>query len=90
LDSVYLADKNVYRPIHGSINSERVEASHQLDLRVARQFHMQNWKLSAYLDVTNVYAHAATTGYSYGFDYKEKEAESDASLLPAIGVKGEF
>ena len=90
VDSIYLADKNVYRPVHGRINSARVDASHQLDLRVSRMFQMQDWKLSAYLDVTNVYAHEATTGYSYGFDYKEKEADTDASLLPAIGVKGEF
>ncbi len=89
-DSIYLADSNTYRPVFAGNNSGRLETSHQLDLRVAREFRAGDWNLSAYLDVTNVYANAPVSGYAYGFDYKEKEAETGAPLLPALGVKGEF
>jgi len=89
-DSVYLADHNVYQPVFAATNSGRLETSHQVDVRVAREFRFADWNLSAYLDVTNVYGNAPVTGYDYGFDYREKEAATGAPILPALGVKGEF
>lgn len=89
-DSVYLADHNVYQPVFAATNSKRLETSHQFDVRIAREFQWDDWNLSAYLDVTNVYANAPVSGYEYGFDYKEKEAETGAPILPALGLKGEF
>ncbi len=90
LDSVYLSDHNVYQPVYAETNSGRLETSHQIDLRIAREFRWDTWNLSAYLDVTNVYANAPVTGYDYGFDYKEREAATAAPILPALGLKGEF
>ncbi len=88
--AVYVADKNAYRPTYGEINSERSELAHQLDLRVDRFWQWNSLKLSAYLDVTNVYAHARTIGYSYNFDYTRREPQTDVPLLPSIGLRGEF
>ncbi len=89
-DAIYLADSNTYRPVFAATNSSRLETSHQLDVRIARDFRAAGWNISAYVDVSNVYANAPVSGYSYGFDYKEKETETGAPILPALGVKGEF
>ena len=50
----------------------------------------QTWKLSAYVDVTNVYAHARVLGYSYNYDYSERTPIEDLPIVPAIGVRGSF
>jgi outer membrane receptor protein involved in Fe transport len=88
--SVYQADHDFYRPVYGETNSERMEASHQLDLRVDRRFRFDAWSLSAYIDVSNVYANPRVFDYSYDFDYREREPLTDLPILPSIGVRGEF
>jgi len=90
LGSLYLADVNAFVPVYGPHNSTRLEATHQLDLRVDREWKFRTWNLSAYLDVTNVYAHARVLGYSYNYDFTEREAITDLPILPAIGLRGSF
>jgi hypothetical protein len=86
----YLTDVNAFVPIYGALNSERIEAAHALDLRVDRAWKFRTWSLSAYLDVTNVYAHARVLGYQYNYDYSERQAITELPILPAIGVRGSF
>jgi hypothetical protein len=88
--SIYQSDFNVYLPVLGDINSDRLDASHQLDLRVDRKWTFDSWQLSAYLDVTNVYANPRTLGFRYNFDYSEREAIEELPLVPALGVRGSF
>ncbi|WP_428266259.1 TonB-dependent receptor [Haliangium sp.] len=88
--SVYQSDVGLWRPIYGAVNSERVEAAHQLDLRVDRRWDFEHWRLSAYLDVTNVYAHPQVYGYDYNYDYSKRTKFTDIPILPAVGVRGEF
>jgi len=90
VDSVYLADLDLYQPIYGETNSERMAASHQLDVRIDRRFRFDSWQLSAYLDVSNVYANPRVFGYTHEFDYSEREPETDLPILPSIGLRGEF
>lgn len=84
------SDANVYAPQFGRTNSARVEAQHQLDLRVDRTWSFQSWKLSAYLDISNVYMNAAAIDYRYNFDYSERKAIKSIPILPAIGIRGEI
>lgn len=88
--SLYLADVNAFIPQYGEVNSARLESQHQLDLRVDRAWTFRTWTLSAYLDVTNVYAHARVLGYSYNYDYTQREAITELPVVPAIGVRGTF
>jgi outer membrane receptor protein involved in Fe transport len=88
--SVYQADEDLYQPTYGRINSERMEASHQLDVRIDRRFQFDSWRLSAYLDVSNAYANARVFDYSYEFDYSKREPVTDLPILPSIGLRGEF
>ncbi|HEU5056086.1 MAG TPA: TonB-dependent receptor [Kofleriaceae bacterium] len=88
--SIYMSDLNIYVPVLGELNSDRIEASHQLDLRVDRKFSLPHVELSVFLDVTNVYAHPKTLGFRYNFDYSERQAITDLPILPAFGVRGTF
>jgi hypothetical protein len=87
---LFVADLGIYLPVLGEINSDRIEAGHQLDLRVDRRFRFDHVALSAYLDVTNAYLHPRTLGYRYNFDYSEQEAIRELPILPALGVRGTF
>ena len=88
--SVYLADANAYIAQYGPVNSSRIETFHAADLRVDRKWTWKSWQLSAYLDVTNVYAHARVLGYSYNFDFSKREPITELPFLPALGVRGTF
>jgi len=90
IGSVYLADVNAYIAQYGQVNSSRVETFHAADLRIDRKWKWKTWALSAYLDVTNVYAHARVLGYSYNFDFSQREQITELPFLPALGVRGSF
>jgi hypothetical protein len=88
--SRYLTDVNAFVPVYGELNSDRLEATHALDLRVDRSWRFRTWSLSVYLDVANVYAHARVLGYQYNYDYSEREPITELPIVPAIGVRGSF
>ena len=88
--SIYLSDLNIYLPVLGDINSDRLEPAHQMDIRIDRKWQFRNWAISAYLDVTNVYANPRTLAYRYNFDYSQREAIAELPIVPALGVRGSF
>ncbi|MBP8806087.1 MAG: TonB-dependent receptor [Kofleriaceae bacterium] len=88
--SLYLADANAYIAQYGPVNSARIEDYHAADLRIDRKWKWDGFQLSAYLDITNVYAHARVLGYSYNFDFTEREPITELPILPALGVRGSF
>jgi hypothetical protein len=79
-----------YEPVYGALNSQRMELMHQLDLRLDRVWSFKEWKLSAYLDVQNVYAHATVMDYRYNSDYTEKTKITTLPILPSFGLRAEF
>lgn len=88
--SRYLTDLNAFVPVYGEVNTSRLEAAHQLDVRIDRKWKFHSWSLSAYLDVTNVYAHARVLGYQYNYDFTQTEPITDLPIVPALGVRGEM
>jgi hypothetical protein len=90
LGSIYVADLNYYTPVYGEVNSDRLDPAHALDVRVDRTWKFRTWSLSAYLDVTNVYANPRTLGYNYNFDFTERQAIEELPIIPALGVRGSF
>jgi hypothetical protein len=92
VNAVYDSDGDVYSPVYGATNSARAGAFHQLDLRVDRHWTFDTWRLTAYLDVQNVYNRANPQGLAYNYDYSESKVNSGANLplIPSFGVKGEF
>ncbi|MDQ3366727.1 MAG: TonB-dependent receptor [Myxococcota bacterium] len=90
IGALYQADVDLYLPSYGTPASRRVAAQHQLDLRVDRTWRFDRWKLSAYLDVSNVYLNAAAIDYQYNFDYTSRTAVTTLPIIPSIGVRGEI
>ncbi len=88
--AVFDSDRNKYNPQYGATNSQRNPAQHQLDVRVDRMFAFKDWKLSAYLDVANVYVNAPVLGYDYNTNYTVRTETKGIPILPSFGVRGEF
>jgi hypothetical protein len=90
LGSIYDADSDVYFPIPGRVNSERVGAFLQLDARIEKRFDFQRWNLTAYLDVQNATNRINPEAYFYSHDYRDKRVISGLPIFPALGVRGDF
>lgn len=88
--SVYDSDHDTYVPVYADVNSDRVPMHHQLDVRIDRSWKIGAMKLSAFLDVQNVYLNESVAGYGYSFDYSERFAFKSIPILPSIGLRGEL
>jgi TonB dependent receptor/TonB-dependent Receptor Plug Domain len=76
-----------FRPIYGSINSQRLPDYHRLDLRVDAKF---SPRLTAYAELINAYARKNVGGYSYSADYKTREEVYQLPVLPSLGLQYSF
>lgn len=90
VDSIYDTNSGTYVPIFGSANSGRQPMFHQLDLRIDKAFTFEKWKLTAYLDLQNVYNRRNPEGSSYSFDYRQNGTVSGTPIFPVLGLKGEW
>jgi hypothetical protein len=90
IGSIYDSDADSYIPLFADVNSARVPGHHQFDVRIDRTFTLGRVKLSAFLDVQNVYLNATVAGYGYNFDYSERFEFETIPILPSIGLKGEL
>jgi hypothetical protein len=88
--STYDTTSGTWVPIYGSNNSGRLASFQQLDLRLDRSWIFQRWKLVAYLDVQNAYNRKNQEGWTYRFDYRERQVASGLPVLPILGVQGEW
>jgi TonB family protein len=79
-----------YDCIQGDPNSRRIPAFHQLDMRVDKTWQFQDFKLTAYLDVQNVYNRSNAEGVSYNYRYTTPQWQSGLPIIPSLGVRGEF
>lgn len=88
--SAYDAGGDVWIPLQGLVNSGRLAPFNALDVRVDRMWTYDRWRLSAYLDVQNVYNRANPEGWDYRFDYGERARLTGLPILPIAGLKGEW
>ena len=47
-------------------------------------------KLGVYLDVQNVYAAENAEGFTYSYDYREREPTTGSPFFPNLGLRGEL
>jgi len=90
LPAVYAADAGAYVPMQGPLYSQRLPLFHQLDLRLDKRWQIKSYRVSAYLDVYNVYNNPGIEGVSYDFNYARQVYQTGVPFLPSIGVRGEF
>lgn len=88
--SIYAADSASYAPLQGKAFSRRLPLSHQVDIRLDKRWQFKDWRLSAYLDVQNVYSHPAVEALQYNFDYTQEQYQTGLPIIPSLGVRGEF
>ena len=88
--SVFVSDFDEYQPVSGVLNSKRLSAFHQLDLRLDKQWLFERWRMTAYLSLTNAYSQKNVEAVSYNYDFSQSGIVSGVPLLPIVGVKGEF
>lgn len=84
------ADSGLYRPIRSEVEVERLPPFHQLDVRVDKSFLFASWKVSAYLEILNVYNRQNPESLSFNFDFTQQRFFPGLPILPTLGLKGEF
>jgi hypothetical protein len=88
--AVYDSDADSYSSISAPVNSARIDAFHQLDIRIDKRWIYQSWMLNAYLDVQNVYSQRNVSGIEYNYDYSKEVPETGLPIVPVLGLRGEF
>ncbi len=77
-------------PLSGAPQSERFPTFHQLDLRVDKQWLLDRARVSAYLDIQNVYNAQNIELFAYRADYRARAGVPGLPVLPAIGVRVDY
>src|SRR5262249_6844019 len=84
-------DAGAYAPVSSAAQySARSAPFHRLDARVEKRWQLGPVKLTAYLDVQNVYNHRSEEGRTYNYDYSKSAPLLGLPILPIVGVRGEL
>lgn len=67
---------------------DRLPYSHQLDVRIDREFDIGPIRGSVYLDVVNVYFSELPEGRIYQYDYAQSGLLRGLPIIPSLGVRG--
>ncbi len=89
-DGVFDASGGEFFPILGPENSDRFPTFHQLDLRIDKSWVRKRVRITAYLDIQNVYNAENVEFYNYAYDYKSYATVNSLPTAPSIGTKIEF
>jgi outer membrane receptor for ferrienterochelin and colicin len=68
----------------------RLDAGHHLDVRADRYFNFNNWTLTVYIDVQNLYNYPIPLRPDYNFWDNTINTQSAIGVLPSIGFSWEF
>ncbi len=71
-------------------NTERLDVSHQLDIRIDRRWPLGATELITYIDVQNVYNAPAQSPPRYNERLGRAESEESIGILPSIGISLEW
>jgi TonB family protein len=90
LTALYAADAAAYAPLEGSQFGTRLPLFHQLDVRIDKGWQFRKWRLSAYLDVQNIYNNPAREALLYNYNYTAQSYQTGIPIIPSIGLRGEI
>jgi TonB family protein len=71
-------------------NGARLPPFHELDVRIDRTWGLGAVRVTAYLDIENVYSYQAPIGIAYSFNYASRVLLRGLPILPSIGLRGEL
>jgi len=84
-------DRGAYQPVTSlPFYGSRLGMFHQLDFRIDKTLNAKPLKLTAYLDIQNVYFHRSEEGVSYNFNYTQRQPVLGLPILPIIGLRGDL
>jgi len=83
-------DVPAYSGLWGDYGALRMPPFHQLDIRLEKEFILRRWRLTAYLEIMNVYNRQNPEAELYNFDYTEKDYLNSLPFIPNMGVRAEF
>jgi hypothetical protein len=55
-----------------------------------KSWQMKGWRLSAFLDIQNVYNNPAVEGLAYNYNYTRTSYNTGLPIIPSLGMRGEF
>jgi hypothetical protein len=90
IDSTFDADSGTYSQVRGDIRSVRLPLFSQLDLRAEKTWLFEQWSLSTFLDVQNVYNATNVEAVRYDYRFRNSAPVSSLPFLPTIGVRGRW
>ncbi len=88
--STFVSDTDEYAPTFGATNSRRLDAFHQLDLRLDKRWVFDRVSLGAYLDVQNVTNRKNAVAVRYNYDYSESAKAAGLPLLTIVGLRADY
>jgi TonB family protein len=77
----------IYEPLFGALNSTRIPAFVQWDIRVAKSFAIGKTSLETYLDVQNVTDRGNPEEIVYSLDYSQRRYITGLPILPVAGAR---
>ena len=82
-----------YYLVDGPFNSARYPDYHKLDIRIDKQFFLDKWSLTAYIDLWNVYNRSNIISYSFKADDAGNIVlvpRYDFGIMPIAGITAKF
>lgn len=79
-----------HQPILGGRNTARLPLSHQLDLRVDKQWFRDRATVSTYIDIQNVYNRVNPELVLYAADLRSEAGFVGLPIFPSLGVRVEW
>jgi TonB family protein len=90
LPALYAADAGAYAQLQGEPFSRRLPLFHQLDLRLDKRWQVKNARVSAYIDLQNVYNNPGAEALVYSYDFSNSQYQTGIPILPNIGLRLEI
>lgn len=82
---------------YGRVNGERFPAFHRMDVRVSRYWELKRSRLSAFIEVSNLYNRKNPRAYYYNINVDRnrnmrvfREQDDWLTILPSIGISWDF
>ena len=86
----YDATRDLYQPVFGAQNTERLPLFVQLDARIAKRTRIAGTDLEIYLDVQNVTNQSNAEEIVYNHDYSRSGYITGLPILPVLGARWTF
>ena len=71
-------------------NSMRLPNFYALDIRIEHVWQFERWKMTGYLDISNVTNAANPESIGYNYNFTQSQFNTGLPILPSIGVRGEL